>query len=150
MKALSFQVNPSRSLSVRGSKRVHVDRAKYRSYLTVAENFYEGAKVAREYEYWNAAGVLVVHAAIAYADALSIKLGGAKSRGEDHQETVNLLDELVTPCQEKKTALNQLRKIIDHKNSVSYSGRVYERSDVDQLWKLLDRFKSWSVDILRT
>jgi hypothetical protein len=134
---------------VRGSKRVHVDRSQYRNYLTVARNFYEGAEVATEYEYWNAAGVLIVHAAIAYADAISIKVGGVKSRGEAHQETVDLLDELAAASQEKKSALVQLRKIIEQKNIVSYSGEVYYRKNVEYLWKLLKRFQSWVEDILK-
>lgn len=129
-------------------KRITVDKAKYRNYVAVAKNFYEGAEVAKEYEYWNAAGVLVVHAAIAYADAVAIKLGGVKSRGENHQEAVNLIDELVAPSQEKNVALNQLRKIIDHKNIVSYSGELYGKKDVDQLWKLMSRFRSWVETIL--
>lgn len=133
---------------VKGGKRSMVDKARYRNYVTVGSNFFEGAQVAAEYEYWNAAGVLIVHAAIAYADAIAIKLGGVKSRGENHQEAVDLLDELVAPSTEKKTALHQLRKIIDQKNVVSYSGEVYNKKDVDQLWKLVRRFRDWAVVIL--
>jgi hypothetical protein len=134
---------------VRGSKRIHVDRSRYRNYLTVAQNFFEGAEVAKEYEYWNAAGVLIVHAAIAYADAISIKVGRVKSRGEAHQDTVDLLDELAAASEEKKSALAHLRKIIEQKTSVSYSGEVYHRKDVEQLWKLLKRFQPWAENILK-
>ena len=116
--------------------------------MKVAESFYGGAEVAREFEYWNAAGVLIVHAAIAFADAVSIKLGGVKSRGEDHHDTIALLEELVAPGQEKKKALLQLRRIIDHKNAVSYSGNVYEKADIEQLWRQVNRFKEWANDVL--
>ncbi|MCG2726610.1 MAG: hypothetical protein L6420_10275 [Elusimicrobia bacterium] len=63
--------------------RVSVPRSKNSDYARVAENFYHGAETAKEFEYWNAAGVLIIHAAIAYADAITIKFGGVKNKGED-------------------------------------------------------------------
>ncbi len=114
----------------------------------MADNFYQGAEVAAEYEYWNAAGVLIVHAAIAYGDAVTIKYGGVKSRGDDHQELVNLLDKIVAHSAQKKNGLNQLSKIIAHKNAVSYMGDLYERKDITQLKKHIERFKSWVKTLL--
>lgn len=46
----------------RGSKTVTVDRQKAKNYKVVADNFYDGAEAAAEYEYWNAAGVFTVQA----------------------------------------------------------------------------------------
>ncbi len=132
----------------RGKSRATVDRSKVSDYLKVADNFYRGAEVAREFEYWNAAGVLIVHAAIALADAVSIKLGGVKSRGDDHHDTIALLEELVASSEQKRKALQQLRRIIDHKNTVSYSGSVYEEADIEQLWKQVSRFREWAMDVL--
>lgn len=133
---------------VKRTKRTSVDRSKASDYRTVAENFFEGAGVAREYEYWNAAGVLIVHAAIALADAICIRLGGVKSSGGDHHEILSILEELVAPGERKQSALNQLRKIIDHKTAVSYSGETYDRHDIDRLWTLIDRFRSWALPVL--
>ena len=132
----------------KGSRRVTVDRNKSLDYVAVANNFYEGAEIAAEYEYWNAAGVLIVHAAIAYGDAVTIKYGGVKSRGEDHQNLVNLLDEIVAHSAKKTSGLTQLSKIIAHKNQVSYMGDIYERKDIAQLKKHIDRFKNWVKTIL--
>ena len=133
----------------RGS-RVSVHRTKAADYGTVAESFYMGAEVAAEFGYWNAAGVLYVHAAIALTDAISIKLGGVRCRGEDHHEAIALLDEVVTPTVEKQKALNQLRTIIDQKNLVAYSGEVFTRRDVDKLAKLLGRYRAWGNSILES
>ena len=132
----------------KGSRRVTVDRNKSLDYVAVANNFYEGAEIAAEYEYWNAAGVLIVHAAIAYGDAVTIKYGGVKSRGEDHQNLVNLLDEIVAHSAKKQSGLTQLSKIIAHKTQVSYMGNIYERKDIAQLKKHIDRFKNWVKIIL--
>jgi hypothetical protein len=115
--------------------RIPVNRSKVKDYRSVAESFYHGAELAREFEYWNASGVLIVHAAIALADAIAIKLAGVKSRGEDHHEAIALLEEVVAPGVEKKKALQHLRRIIDHKNAVSYSGEIYGRTYIERLWK---------------
>ena len=133
----------------RPSTRKAVDRARSADYFAVAENFFKGAELAREFEYWNAAGLLVVHAAIAFADAICVKLGGVKSRGEDHHEAIALLDEVTAVSQAQKKALNQFRKIIDHKTSVAYAGDVYGKADVEQLWRLVVRFREWAMRVLQ-
>jgi len=133
---------------VRKTIRKQVDKTKSNDYRKVAESFYGGADVAKEYEYWNAAGVLIVHSAIAYSDAVTIKFGGVKSHGEDHNQVVALLKELVVGSDENRKAFQHLEKIIAHKNSVSYSGDVYERKDVENLWKNFERFKKWAENLL--
>ncbi len=134
---------------VRKSIRVSIDRSKSANYKLVAENFYQGAKLASNHDYFNAAGVLIVHAAIAYADALTIKYIGAKSKGEDHHEVISLLEEVFPLNDDRKKSLNHLNAIIEHKNAVSYSGDVYDKKDIDQLWKHLERFKSWAINLLK-
>lgn len=134
---------------VRKSIRVSVDRSQSANYKIVAENFYKGAKLASDHDYFNAAGVLIVHAAIAYADALTIKYIGAKSKGEDHHEVITLLEEIFPLNEERKKSLNHLNAIIEHKNAVSYSGDVYDKKDIEQLWKHLERFKAWAILLLR-
>ena len=69
-------------MAAKGS-RITVDRSRSRDYAAVAKYFMQGAELAKEFEYWNADGVLIVHAAIAYTDAITIKVGGVKSPGED-------------------------------------------------------------------
>jgi len=127
------KIEPSRSLNFR----------------KVAENFYDGARLASEYSYYNAAGVLIVHAAIAYSDAISIKNKGVKVHGENHYEIISLINDLIPPSEEKKKALNNLKSIIDHKNKVSYSGDVYHKKDIETLWKHFERFKTWADMILK-
>ena len=53
--------------------RKSVDRTQFIKYRETAEHFYNAAKDSIELEYWTAAGVLIVHSAIAYADALCVK-----------------------------------------------------------------------------
>jgi hypothetical protein len=135
-------------MTPRMNKRSSVHRSKYHDYIKVAVNFYNGADTAKAFEYWNAAGVLIIHAAIAYTDALTIKVGGVKSQGDDHMAAVDLLREVITLDQDGQKALNHLGRMIQQKNVVSYDGEIYTRSDVDKLWKQLERYKAWAVTVL--
>jgi hypothetical protein len=118
--------------------------------MQVADGFREAAETAQEYEYWNAAGLLMVHAAIAYTDAMTIRIAGVKSQGEDHHEAIALLREHTAVTEAQRNALNHLAKIIDHKNAVAYSGALYEAKDAAMLQRHLDRFHSWVLTILRS
>ena len=125
-----------------------VERSQHREYLRVAEHFYDAAKDSIELEYWTAAAVLIVHSAIAYADALCIKLSGQKSVGESHEHTITLLEENVAGGEDKSKALNQLRYIIEEKTHVSYLGEILSQSGTKELWKRLVRFREWALSIL--
>ena len=128
--------------------RKSVDKVKARDFKKVAINFYDGAVVAKDYEYWNAAGVLIVHSAIAFADAISIKVGGVKCQGEDHLQIIKLLREILSNSTENAKAFLHLEKIIAHKTSVSYSGDVYDEKDINNLWKNYERFRIWADEQL--
>ena len=82
-------------------ERKSVPRHRYNEYQNVAEHFYDAAKDSMELEYWTAAGVIIVHSAIAYADALSIKLSGTKSVGENHEDAVTLVESIVAESEGK-------------------------------------------------
>ncbi|MDI6779025.1 MAG: hypothetical protein QME25_02340 [Bacteroidota bacterium] len=125
-----------------------VNRQKYYDYNIVAQQFYEAAKVAKDFKYWNAAGVLIVHAAIAYTDAISIKNSGQKSSSENHEDAIALVDSLAADGDEKKKAMNQLRKIIAEETMVFYAGDLYDEKDVENMWKWLLRFRNWAVGIV--
>ncbi len=135
-------------MTPRRSRRVSVLRVKYHDYVKVADNFYSGAELAKEFEYWNAAGVLIIHAAIAYTDAVTIKVGGVKSQGEDHMAAVDLLREVVALDETGQKASNHLARMIEQKNVVSYGGEGFTRTNIEQLWKQLERYKAWAVSIL--
>lgn len=131
-------------MTPRGQRRSSVPRSKSADYARVAESFFNGAEVAKEFEYWNAAGVLVVHAAIAYADAVAIAAGGVRSRGEDHMAATNLLREVANLDENGQRAIRHLERMIEEKNRVSYEGEIYFRKDIDELWKHLTRFRGWA------
>lgn len=135
-------------MTPRRQKTVSVPKSRSKDYRRVAESFYKGAETAKEFEYWNAAGVLIVHAAIAYTDSLSIRRGGVKSKGEDHAAAIDLLRSIIKLDDPAKKALRQFERIIHEKNRVSYEGHIYIRKDIEVLWKSLERYRAWARSML--
>ena len=128
--------------------RKAVERSQYSQYMTVAEHFYKAAEDSMELEYWTAASVPLVHSAIAFADALCIKLSGQRSSGENHEETITILEGVVASNEETTKALGQLRRLIEEKTKVSYMGELYTPASAKEMWKRLVRFREWAVRIL--
>ena len=131
-------------MTPRRQKKVAVPKGKAKDYRNVADNFYDGAEMARAYEYWNAAGVLIVHSAIAYTDAITIRHGGVKSKGEDHAAAIDLLKDIMILDEAAKKAVRQFERMIHEKSRVSYEGEVYTRKDIEVLWKSLVRYRGWA------
>lgn len=132
----------------RPGRRRQVDRARWRQFHAVAEHFARAADLATEFQYWNAAGVLFVHAAIALADALTVKVGGVKSVGEDHMLAADLLESVLAVDAEGKKAIGHLRALIQEKNLVSYSGAIYRQDDIRRMARHLSRYRSWTDRLL--
>ncbi len=128
--------------------RITVDRNRYREYMNVAQHFYEAARDSIELDYPTAAGVLIVHSAIAYADALCIMLSGQRSSGENHEEAIEILETVAADDPDKRNAMNQLRRIIEEKTRVSYLGELYSPAATRDMWKRLERFRAWALKIL--
>lgn len=130
-------------MTPRGSRRVQVPRPRGQDYCAVADSFFNGAQVAKDFEYWNAAGVLIVHAAIAYTDALTIKFGGVRSKGEDHMAAADLLRQVARLDETDLLQVRHLERIINEKNRVSYEGEIFHQKDIEPLWKHLTRYREW-------
>jgi hypothetical protein len=119
------------------------DFNKHLDFEKISKDFASGCDSAYAFEYYNASGVLIIHAAIALADSVTIKLAGKKCSGESHYNIMDLLRLVTPPSSSKTKALDQFKKLIDHKNKVSYHGDIYYKKDVDKLIKYFERFKLW-------
>ncbi len=120
---------------------------KYADFLKVAQSFGDAATLAISHGYYNAAGVLIIHSAIAYADAITIKFSSQKVSGESHYDIIALLKNVLPSHLKNDSAMQHFKKMIDHKNIVSYSGDVYSRPDIDKLNKHFIRFITWAKNI---
>ena len=92
--------------------------------------------------------MLLVHAAIALTDALTIKVGGVKSAGEDHMLAADLLETVLAVDAEAKRAIGHLRALIQEKTLVSYSGEIYRHEDVRRMARHLNRYRAWTDGLL--
>lgn len=128
---------------------VKVPRGRAADFARVGEGFWDGAEVARAYGYPNAAGVLLVHAAIAYADAVSIHVNGVKSRAESHMGAADILRGLSEGDEGAGKALHHLEEVVRVKNRVSYEGEEFRAADLETLRKHLTRFREWARQRLR-
>ncbi len=121
------------------AKYIHVARALRKSLAdldTIAE---DGDR------YGNAMGIVAVHSAIAYADALSVAYGGFKSTEGDHERTVNALSAALGHRMDPDQA-QQLLAIVKKKDTVSYQGVYYTVADARALIRRLDDFAAWAED----
>lgn len=121
-----------------------MDRGKAASYAGAGHEFLRAAELAQKHEYWNAAGLLLVHSAIAHADAVTIHLAGQKSTSESHQDVVLLLKEAVRDLKGRDEAIHHLSTVIEEKNRVSYTGQPFRSSDVASLIKHAARLQDWT------
>lgn len=124
-----------------------IDVSRHHDFKRISKDFANGCDSAFAFEYYNAAGVLVIHAAIALADSITIRLAGIKCSGDSHYDIIELLRQVTPPSASKQKALEQFKKLIDHKNRVSYQGDIYNKKDVDKLLKYFERFKIWAESL---
>ena len=132
----------------RQTKRRSVDSGMAASYAGAGDEFFRTAQLAQSHEYWNAAGLLLVHASIAYADAVTIQLSGQQSSSDNHQDVVTLIKEAARDRKGRDKALHHLSTIIQEKNRVSYTGQSFRSSDVASLLKHAARFQDWVRELL--
>ena len=135
---------------VRRGTRKRVDRSDWTGFLAAAEENYASACAVQASRKYRAAGILLVHAAIALTDALTVRTGGVKGTGEHHQEAVDLVRELLPNTSGLGPALRHLEAIIHEKNRVSYTGDPFTASDIARIRTHYERFALWVKDQLRT
>jgi len=135
---------------IRRSKSKQVPKHRAPEYARVAEGLYESAEalftLADEGDrYGNAIGVLAVHAAIAWTDALTIRHKARKHTGSDHVKAADYLLEAlgsrVSPDMRKK-----LTAILQTKEEVSYVGEYYRVADAMTLLTQLRAFREWAKE----
>jgi hypothetical protein len=135
---------------VRKGSRKRVERSDWTGFLAAAEENYASACAVQASRKYRAAGILLVHAAIALTDALTVRAGGVKSTGEHHQEAVDLVRELLPNAAGLGPALRHLEAIIHEKSRVSYTGDPFTATDIARMRAHYERFALWVKDQLHT
>lgn len=135
---------------VRKVTRKRVERSDWPGFLAAAEEIYATACAVQASQKYRAAGILLVHAAIALTDALGVRAGGMKSTGEHHQEAVDFVREFLPNAAGLDRSLRHLEAIIHEKNRVSYTGDPYTANDIARMRTHCERFAHWAKEQLRT
>jgi hypothetical protein len=108
----------------------------------------KAAKLARDHDYGTAAGLLFVHAGIAYGDAVSIHLAGVRSTSDNHYDATVLLTEAAARVKERDRGVAHLRRLIDEKSRVASTGEILRKPEVEVLENHAERFRAWCEGIL--
>jgi hypothetical protein len=133
---------------VRRSRTRTVDRVSAGKYRQVGRAFLDAADalsmVAGEDEtYGNAIGLLSIHAAIAYADTVSIAYGERKSTAGDHEQAVTVLRS-VLGARLPSDMDSLLLSLVKAKDGVAYQGKYYPLRDGQRLLDKASRFAQWA------
>ncbi len=93
--------------------------------------------------YGNAIGVVAVHAAIAYNDALTIAFRGRKSTEGHHRRAADVLQRALGH-RAKAEEVERLRSILVLKDRISYAGQYYTLDEARTLLRLAEAFAPWA------
>jgi hypothetical protein len=96
--------------------------------------------------YGNAMAIVAIHAAIAYADALSIAFRELKSVDGDHSMAVATLRHAIGHRADE-AQMKRLDSIIDQKSAVSYQGQYYTLADAKAVVEKLNAFAEWVLSL---
>ncbi len=132
----------------RGGGRMSVDRSQAVRYRTVGSSLLRSAQalatVAESADpFGNALGIIGIHAAIAYSDALSIAYGGIRSAQGDHGRAVDVFREALGPSADPDI-VRDLTAILAEKDQISYQGEYYTIEEARHLVQRVERFCAWA------
>lgn len=135
---------------VRKVTRKRVERSDWTAFFAAAEEDYLSACTLQESRKHRAAGILLVHAAIALTDALTVRIASVKSTAEHHQEAIDLIRELLPNTVGLGPTTRHLEAILHEKNRVSYTGDPFTATDIARMRTHYERFALWVKEQLRT
>lgn len=118
----------------------------YHFYIGKADEFYQLLKHAEAKSLWNGAGLNAVHCVISSCDALTTFYLGERSRGEKHEDVIDLLKRI--NIKEVSKRIRQLSSILGVKNLVEYEAREFYKEDALKIATQAERFYNWVKDQL--
>ncbi len=133
---------------VKPGRRKNIDRAQAIRYRTVGQSLLKSAQALAAIAepgdpFGNALGIIGIHAAIAYSDALSVAYGGIRSAAGDHGLAVDSFQEALGPAAEPRI-LRDLTAILAEKDHISYQGEYYTVGEAQRLLRRIERFCTWA------
>jgi hypothetical protein len=119
-------------------------------YVNRAQKFAEGMRFLRERpEHLMAAGLLAVHSAIAFNDAVLMKLTGRSGLSQDHKRAPAITRKA---CHERRLddrGISHLKELIDFKDEIAYQGKPIAPEKITRMCKTAERFEAWAKPMLK-
>ncbi len=116
-----------------------------REYIQRATDFSSGMKLlSNEPGYWNSAGLLAIHSAISYSDALRTGLGDTTLSHRDHSQAADLLEEKLPSWFDKSKGIKQFRKLLSKKSDLEYGRWILSTTDSNDLVTAAIRVEMWA------
>jgi hypothetical protein len=138
---------------VRSGRSKEMDRSQAEKYRRVGASLLASAValevVAAEGDpYGNAVGVVAIHAAIAYNDALTIAFRGIKSTEGEHGKAADVLQRAMVN-RASPEQVDRLRSILSLKDRISYGGQYYTLDEARRLLRSAEAFAEWAERMYR-
>jgi hypothetical protein len=86
--------------------------------------------------------VLIIHATIAYGDAITMRYGGMQNQ-QDHK-TLSKLVQQALKNRVDPAALRALEAILADKTAISYGARIGQRKTLDRLLEHFTTLRTWA------
>ena len=117
-----------------------------RVYLDRALQLAKAMRLCRQNNptYPSAAALLAVHSAIAYNDAVQIKLTGERLKTQDHGQAVAATKRACGRARVEPRGIEHLRKLLSMKTDISYGDQEVTNQLSDALCIAADRFEAWA------
>jgi hypothetical protein len=95
----------------------------------------------------SALAILSVHAAIAYADAVAVHVGGRKSTSADHEAAVRLLRSVLGQ-RLPTTVERMLNRLLAEKDRLEYQGYLATMQEATSLLGRATQIAAWAEEML--
>ena len=117
------------------------------NFLSKAQQFSRAMIESLDRGDWDAAGLNAVHCAISANDAVLVFIKGIRSASSRHEDSVALLESLVTAPGVKGSA-SQLKRLVSKKNLIEYEERMFRESEARSAVKNASRFLVWAETVV--
>jgi hypothetical protein len=100
--------------------------------------------------YASAVGLLAVHSAISFSDAVLICLTGNKPGGQDHKQTVTTIAKACRKAKVQTEGIKHLAKLVGAKTDIAYGDKAVENERIEILYVSAGRFQAWAERLLKS
>jgi len=99
--------------------------------------------------YAAAVGLLAIHSAISFGDAVLMKLTGTRSRNRDHRKALDAINAACKKSNIRPDGVKHLDRLVSAKTDVSYGDKEADERTVQVLYIAAGRFQAWAEHVLK-